>query len=140
MATRSQRRCFLVNIAKFLRTDFFIEHLRWLLLQVLYKKVVPKNFADFTRTFRYPSPFLSSCRTHNLQLCKNRGSVTAVFAVNFLKFLRTISCRITLNGCSWTLRGDAGNRYSRNYSKFTAKALRSKCSGNRFWCLMTFTL
>ena len=27
-------RCFPVNIAKFLRTAFFIEHLRWLLLQM----------------------------------------------------------------------------------------------------------
>ena len=34
-----QLRCFLVNIAQFLRTAFFIEHLRWLLL-------------PFTTTFR----------------------------------------------------------------------------------------
>ena len=32
---RLQHRCFPVNIARFLRTHFFIEHLRWLLLQVL---------------------------------------------------------------------------------------------------------
>ena len=32
-----------MNIAKFLRTAFFMEHLRWLLLQVLYKKAVLKN-------------------------------------------------------------------------------------------------
>ena len=29
---RHQHRCFLVNIEEFLRTAFFIEHLRWLLL------------------------------------------------------------------------------------------------------------
>ena len=29
---RLWHRCFLVNFAKFLRTSFFIEHLRWLLL------------------------------------------------------------------------------------------------------------
>ena len=32
---RLQHRCFPLNIARFLRTPFFIEHLRWLLLQAL---------------------------------------------------------------------------------------------------------
>ena len=32
---RPQHRCFPVNIAKFLRTAFFIEHLRWLLLHLI---------------------------------------------------------------------------------------------------------
>ena len=58
---RLQHRCFPVNIAKIFKNSFFIEHLRWLLLQVLYKKTVPKQFARFTRTYRYRSPFLSSC-------------------------------------------------------------------------------
>ena len=31
---RLQQRCFLVNSTKFLRTPFFIKHLRWLLLNV----------------------------------------------------------------------------------------------------------
>ena len=53
----SQHKCFPVNIPKYLRTAFFIEHLRWLLLQVLFKNVVPKNFAYFTKTYRYPSSF-----------------------------------------------------------------------------------
>ena len=30
-----QHRCFLVNIAKFLRISFFTEHLRWLFLSIL---------------------------------------------------------------------------------------------------------
>ena len=30
-------RCFPVSFAKFLRTPFFIEHLRWLLLQLIWK-------------------------------------------------------------------------------------------------------
>ena len=30
-----KRRCFPVNVANFLRTAFFIEHLRWLLLRLL---------------------------------------------------------------------------------------------------------
>ena len=33
-----QHRCFPVNIAKFLRTAFFTEHLRWLLLQIFFFK------------------------------------------------------------------------------------------------------
>ena len=33
-----QHRCFPVNIAKFLRTAFFTEQLRWLLLQIFFFK------------------------------------------------------------------------------------------------------
>ena len=33
---RLQRRCFLVNLANFLRTPFLVEHLWWLLLNVSY--------------------------------------------------------------------------------------------------------
>ena len=33
---RLWQRCFPVNFAKFLRTPFLREHLRWLLLQLLY--------------------------------------------------------------------------------------------------------
>ena len=35
-----QHRCFPVNIAKFLKTAFFIEHLRWLLLREINSKQV----------------------------------------------------------------------------------------------------
>ena len=53
-----QHRCFPVNIVKFLRTSFFIEHLRWLLLdlflacgsnrlEVFCKKGVVRNFGKF---------------------------------------------------------------------------------------------
>ena len=35
---RFQHSCFPVNIAKFLRTAFFIEHLRWLLLSLINTK------------------------------------------------------------------------------------------------------
>ena len=48
---RLQHRCFLVNIAKFLRTPFFIEHLRWLLL-----KYISRNqliFARYMKVFFY---------------------------------------------------------------------------------------
>ena len=56
---RLLHRCFLVNIVKFRRTSFFIEHLRWLLpdlflacgsscLEMLCKKGVLINFTKFT--------------------------------------------------------------------------------------------
>ena len=55
---RVRYRFYPVNFAKFLRTTFFTEHLRWLLLDILlnrsillemfYKTVVLKNFAKFT--------------------------------------------------------------------------------------------
>ena len=79
---RLQHRCFAVNISKFLRTAFFIEHFRWLLLQMLYKKDVPKNFANFTRMHRYRSPFLSSCRPITCNFVKIEGPVK-VFCCEF---------------------------------------------------------
>ena len=89
---RLQHRCFPMNIAKFSRTAFFIEHLRWLFLQVLYKKAVPKNFANFTRTFRYRSPILSSCwlTTCNFVIIVGRGEVFCcefgeIFQNNFMR-------------------------------------------------------
>ena len=36
-------RCFPVNFAKFLRTTFFIEHLRWLLLNLFQNTYYPNN-------------------------------------------------------------------------------------------------
>ena len=38
-----------MNIAKYLRTTFYVEHLRWLLLQVSYKKKSSENFANLER-------------------------------------------------------------------------------------------
>ena len=42
---RLQHRCYPVNIAKFLRAAFFIEHLRWLLLDIIFhkKRDIPEN-------------------------------------------------------------------------------------------------
>ena len=57
LITFTAKQCFPENIEKFLRTGVFIEYLRWLLLQVLCKKAAPKNFANFTRTYRYRNPF-----------------------------------------------------------------------------------
>ena len=50
------------KFCKIFKNNFFIEHLRWLLLQFLQIKDLPKNFAKFNIMYRYWSPFLSSCR------------------------------------------------------------------------------
>ena len=136
-----------MTFAKCLITAFFIEHLRRLLLQVLYQKAFLKNFANFTRVYCYWSPFLSRCWLINCNFVKISGSGRRVrlrcFAVNFVKFFRAILCRTTFNDWFWTLRGGAENKCSRNL-KFTVqvivKALRNKCSGKRFWCLMNYIL
>ena len=53
---RLQHKCIPVNIARFLRTANYIEHLRWLLLQVLHvglkKKVLKNQGSSATNTFR----------------------------------------------------------------------------------------
>ena len=42
---RLQRRCFPVKFAKFLKTPFFTEHLRWLLLEdMFYKRLLEDMF------------------------------------------------------------------------------------------------
>ena len=42
---RLQHRCFPVKLAKFLRTPFLKEHLRWLLLYMLYTHDVTWNLS-----------------------------------------------------------------------------------------------
>ena len=82
-----QHRCFPVNIAKFLRRTFIIEHFRWLLVEVLYKKDVLKNFANFTRSHCYRCPFLSTCRLITCNFVKIvspvGASVRRVFSCEF---------------------------------------------------------
>ena len=80
-----------------------------MLLQVVYKKNVPKNSAIFTRMYRYRSLSLSGCRPSTCNFVKSEGPVQ-VFCSELCEILRGA----TLNGCSWTLRGVAGNKYSRN--------------------------
>ena len=46
---RFWHRSFPVNFAKFLRTPFFKEHLRWLLLKCLYKGFVSSEVTIFTK-------------------------------------------------------------------------------------------
>ena len=102
---RLQYRCFPVNIVKFLRTTYFIEHLQWLLLQVLYKKAI-KLFLQ-TSLERIAIGVLFWPRTCNFM--KIEGPVQ-LFCCEF--------CEISQNnimqnsGCSWTLRGVAENKCS----------------------------
>ena len=51
---RLWHRSFLVNFAKFLRTTFLTEHLRWLLLKVkcLFMVATPHNFSGGPKNFR----------------------------------------------------------------------------------------
>ena len=98
---RLQHRCFSVNIAKFLRTAFFIEHLPLLLLQVLYKRDVPKIFANFTRMYCYRSPFLSSCRPITCNFVKIEGPVQVFwcefFEISQNNFMQNNSERLLLD-------------------------------------------
>ena len=104
---------FSCKYCKIFKNSFFIEHLRCLLPQVLQKKEVPKNFAISNRMYRYRGPFLSSCRPITCNFVKIEGRYRC-FAMNCVKFLRTILCRTNLNGCSWMIKRVAGNRQSRN--------------------------
>ena len=68
---------FSCKYCKIFKYSFFIQHLRWLLLQVLQKKDVPKNFANSNRIYRYRRPFSSSCRPIIWNLVKIEGPVQA---------------------------------------------------------------
>ena len=69
---------------KIFKNSVSIEHLWWLLLQVLYKKYVPKSFANFSKIYRYRSAFLSSCRPITCKFLKIEGPVQ-VFCSQFSK-------------------------------------------------------
>ena len=56
---RLKHRCFPVNIAKFLRTAFFIEHLWWMLLNKISKlRHYSRQSNTFTTTKDVVKPFL----------------------------------------------------------------------------------
>ena len=60
---RLQHRCFSVNIAKFLRTVFFKEHVWWLLLNTLMEKT---NVILFDHTNKFINVFLSILQQKNI--------------------------------------------------------------------------
>ena len=69
---RHQHRCFPVNIVKFLRKAFFIEHLQWLLLILL----------DIARFLR----ILSGCFCWLISKLKKKIKKNIIFWTNILKF------------------------------------------------------
>ena len=73
---------FSCKYSKVFKNIFFMKHLRWLLLQTLLKKDVPKNFTNSNRIFRYRSHFLSSCRTITCNFINKEGPVR-VFCCEF---------------------------------------------------------
>ena len=88
---------FPVNIAKFLRTAFVIEHLQWVLLQVLYKKRFSEKFHRLHQNVSLSQSFLIKLQTQNLRLYENRVTVQ-VFCCEFCKISQNniMQC----NGCS----------------------------------------
>ena len=94
---RLWHRCFLVNFAKFLRTHFLTEHLRWLLLQCCLLKA-----ALFWKTMLGIIPFQNITSSSNSKYLRKlranegsshwRCSVKKSFLRNFAKFTRTHLC------------------------------------------------
>ena len=74
---RLQQRCFHVNIAKFLRTAFFIKHLRWLLLNKVKTNLKSTWFILLSNWLYH---VIKSIKTFNskhsakLQRCRNRNT------------------------------------------------------------------
>ena len=78
----------LVNIAKFLRTDFLKNTSRNSRLQMFFKIGVLNSFANFTGKHLCWSFFLKNLQAEGLQLDKKRLQ-NRCFPVKFAKFLRT---------------------------------------------------
>ena len=105
---------------KMFKKSFFIEHLQWLLLQVLCKRDVPKNFANFTRMYRYRSPFLSSCRPITCNFVRIEDPVE-VFSCEFYEISRNNFMQSKFERLHLDVKKEV-----------TAKALGNKCSGKGF--------
>ena len=95
---------FSCEYCKIFKNSFLMEHLRWLLLNVLHRKDVPKNFANFTRMYRYRSPFLSNCRARTCNFVKIEGPVQ-VFCCKFSEISQNNFMQNNFERCSWMLRG-----------------------------------
>ena len=96
---RLQHRCFPVNIPKFLRTYFSWNTSGGASTNSLEKRCSEK-LHKLKQNFSLPESFFIKLQNHNLQLCQKKRVQYGCFAVNFEKFLRTILCRASLNGCS----------------------------------------
>ena len=125
---------------------FIVRDFRSSRSQVLYKEAVPKNVAIFHRKYLCRSLFCQAAGLRLATLLKKRIRHRC-FSANFVRFLRTVFCRTTVNGYLrilsvvvhfWTWKGVVGNKLKklkinqRHYSKEIKKKLLWK----RFWCLM----
>ena len=91
-----------VNIAKFLTTSFFIEHLQ---NQSIFLKIgFLKSFANFTGKHLCWSLFLKNLQAQGLQLHKKRLQY-GCFPVKFAKFLRNRFVENTSGDCFCTFGG-----------------------------------
>ena len=106
--------------------------------------VLRNKFSQKVRNIRTKTPVLEPlfnkhcCKEIPAQLfsckyCKNLK--TAFLYEQLVKFLSTILCRTTLNGCSQMLKGVARSKQSRNQKlikEVTVKKLSNNCSGKGF--------
>ena len=82
-----------VNIAKFLRTSFFLNTSRSSRLQIFFKIGVLKSFSNFTEKHLCWRPFLKNLQAEVLQLHKKK-TPTQVFSCEVCKiFKKTFSYR-----------------------------------------------
>ena len=94
---RLQHRCLRVKFSKLLRRTFFIEHLRWMLLNEIH---VDKNCSVKDLEIQWVEAVTQTCSVKKvfLEISQNPQEYTCVrvsrlwhrcFPVNFVKFLRT---------------------------------------------------
>ena len=84
--THKRLRCFSMNFAKFLRTTFFIEHLRWLLLKVYIMNVFPRSFQK-TEQFFYRKAVGDFSESRGEELGNStRQHIFWIFVGTYIKF------------------------------------------------------
>ena len=119
-----RQRCFLVNFAKFLRTPFLIEHLRWLLLSIFLRifraqlffawySVCEKKIEAVIQTCSAKKVFLEISQNSQENTCARVSFLIKLQALgrcfpdNFVKFLRPpFYWQNTSGGCFWKNKSD----------------------------------
>ena len=98
---RLQHRCFPVNIVKFLRATFFIEHLWWLLTKSsVSKKPVLKNFENFTGRHRVGLYFSIKLKEVGIQIYEKETPIQVCFCQFYEKFSELLFYITQVNDCS----------------------------------------
>ena len=96
-AWRLQQQCFLVNIAKVLRTAFFIEHLCWvLLITAIIQRYFAKQLLQNSKDNMLHNSI--DMKVYALQL---KQKSTVGFLMKFYEILEELVLRIILGGCFW---------------------------------------